>query len=425
VHSSSWTCVGSLGILPLTMPLLKLSIVFAAIILFLSRGWNLGLVLVLASAGVSLLFEYPLVAGGRDVVSASVDLLTVRLALSVVLIMSLSELLRDTHSLQGMVEALRSLIPSGKLVIAALPSLIGLLPMVGGAMFSAPMVDEVGDQLGLDRERKTFVNYWFRHIWEYVFPLYPAFMLAAALMNLETMHLARAAWPLTAASVTGGAVFGLMGISRSPTGESSSAGRLRDLRVLAISIWPVAMVIVLSLTLPIDERATLIVSLVTTIGLLMRINKIPLIRLGHILRERIAWKTILVVFGALIFRRVLDNSGAVRDVSEALSASGVPVTVIAFIVPFVAGLLTGISTGAFSIGFPVVLPLVAAEGAAVAPDWAAWLMAGGFLGVMCSPLHLCLSLTRVYFGAEWGPIYRRIVPSSLGVAVTATILLLS
>jgi hypothetical protein len=101
------------------------------------------------------------------------------------------------------------------------------------------------------------------------------------------------------------------------------------------------------------------------------------------------------------------------------------VVVIAFLVPFIAGLLTGISTGAYSIGFPVVMPLVAGDGAAIAPGWAAWLMAGGFLGVMCSPLHLCLSLTRVYFGAEWGPIFRRIVPSSLGVALTAAMLLLS
>jgi len=53
-------------------------------------------------------------------------------------------------------------------------------------------------------------------------------------------------------------------------------------------------------------------------------------------------------------------------------------------------------------------------------------MAGGFLGVMFSPVHLCLALTRVYFKAEWGPIYRLIAPSALLVAGTAGgILLLS
>jgi hypothetical protein len=96
---------------------------------------------------------------------------------------------------------------------------------------------------------------------------------------------------------------------------------------------------------------------------------------------------------------------------------------IAFVVPFIAGLLTGLSHAAFSIGFPIVIPLVAADGAPVASGWAAWMMAGAFLGVMYSPLHLCLSLTRIYFEAEWGPIYRRIAPSTLAVAATAALLL--
>jgi hypothetical protein len=132
---------------------------------------------------------------------------------------------------------------------------------------------------------------------------------------------------------------------------------------------------------------------------------------------------VAVLFGALVFRRVLDGSGAVIAVSQALTASHVPPAVVAFLIPFIAGLLTGLAIGAISIGFPVVLPLIA-SGGAIAPGWAAWLMAGGFLGVLCSPLHLCLSLTQAYFEADWGPTYRRIAASSLAVATTAALLLL-
>jgi hypothetical protein len=406
------------------MALVKLGIVFAGIVLLLSRRWNLGLVLLLASVAVGLLFKYPLPSVGRDVLLTSVDLLTLRLAVSVVMIMVLSELLRETASLKGMVEALQGLIPSGRLVIAALPALVGLLPMVGGAMFSAPMVAEVGQRFNVDQERKTFINYWFRHIWEYVFPLYPSMMLAAALLNLETFQLASATWPLTAAAVVSGAIFGLMGMPQTPNAQTSSSARLRRLRTLAASIWPIALVILLSLALPLDQRATLILGLVVTIALVMIVERIQLRTLGHILRKRIPWKTVVVLFGALIFRRVLDNSGAVLGVSQTLIRSRVPPVLIAFIVPFIAGLLTGLSHAAFSIGFPVVMPLVVPAGAAPTAGWAAWMMAGAFLGVMCSPLHLCLSLTRVYFEAEWGPIYRRIAPSTLAVAATAAALLL-
>lgn len=407
------------------MALIKLGLVFAGIVLLITRRWNLGIVLLLASAAVGSLFGYPLVSVARDVVYASVDLLTIRIAVSVVLIMVLSELLRETGSLRAMVAALQSLVPSGRLVIAALPALIGLLPMVGGAMFSAPMVNEVGDRFNLDRERKTFINYWFRHIWEYAFPLYPSMMLAAALLQMETFQLASVTWPLTLTAVVSGALFGLVTVPESSDAGAPAASRAQQLRTLSAALWPIAAAIALSLGLPVDERARLILGLVVTIAVLMSVKNLGLATLGDILRHRLPWQTVMVIFGALIFRRVLDQSGAVHDVSAALIRSGVPLVLIAFLVPFVAGLLTGLSHAAFSIGFPIVLPLVAPSGGVPPTGWAAWMMAGAFLGVMWSPLHLCLSLTRVYFEADWGPIYARIAPSTVFVALTAGLLLLA
>jgi len=406
--------------------LLKLIFVFAGIVILLSRKWNLGLVLLLASVAIGLLFAYPPLEIMRDILLTTVDLLTLRLALAVVLITTLGELLRQTASLKGMVEALQALIPNGRIVIAALPALIGLLPMVGGAMFSAPMVDEVGDRLGVDREHKTFVNYWFRHIWEPVFPLYPSILLAAALLDLTTTQLAGTTWPLTLAAVMGGLFFGLLGLPRHSNTDPPTIPRAQSLRTLVTSIWPIALVITLSLILPVDKRFTLILSLLVTIALMMAVKRIPLRDLGTILRERIPWKTVAVIFGALIFRRVLENSGAVIAVSDALTYLHLPLPAVAFAVPFIVGLLTGLVVAAFSIGFPVILPLIVVNRGTITPEWAAWLMAGGFIGAMLSPAHLCLALTRVYFKAEWGPIYRFLVPSAFLVTATAaTVLLLS
>jgi hypothetical protein len=184
------------------------------------------------------------------------------------------------------------------------------------------------------------------------------------------------------------------------------------------------LVIALSLTLPVDERISLILSLLVTITLMMVTSHIPPRDLVTILRRRIPWKTVVVIFGALIFRRVLENSGAVLAVSDALTGLHIPLAVVAFGIPFIAGLLTGLVFAGFSIGFPVILPLVAADGGTIAPAWTAWLLAGGFMGAMLSPVHLCLALTRVYFKAEWGPIYRRIAPAALLVAATAATMLL-
>jgi integral membrane protein (TIGR00529 family) len=404
--------------------LFKLILIFAGIVLLLSRKWDLGLVLLLASAAVGLLFGYPLLDIGRDVCQATIDPLTLRLALIVVLIMLLGELLRQTASMQGMVEAIQALISNGRIVIAALPALIGFLPMVGGAMFSAPMVDEVGDRLKVSGARKTFVNYWFRHIWEPVFPLYPSMLLAAELLGLTTIQLAKATWPLAATAAMGGGLFGLLGLPRRGDADPPQRPRVQNLHTLATSIWPVALVVILSLILPIDERLTLILSLLATIGLMMAVKRISPRDVGAILHERIPWKSVVVIFGALIFRRVLDTSGAVVAISGSLTDLHIPPAGVAFAVPFIAGLLTGLMSAAFSIGIPVVMPLVVADGRTIAPGWTAWLLAGGFLGTMLSPLHLCLALTRVYFKAGWGPVYRLIAPSALLMTAMAGVLLL-
>jgi hypothetical protein len=250
-------------------------------------------------------------------------------------------------------------------------------------------------------------------------------MLSAALLGLTTFELARATWPLAAAAIAGGAVFGLLGMHPSEDELDANPSVTNPLRVLAGSIWPIGLVIGLSLLLPIDERFSLVISLLVTITLLMAVKRVPVADLWDIIVARIPWKTVAVIFSALIFRRVLDESGAVVAVSQDLTRLDVPLALVTFTVPFVAGLLTGLASAAFSIGFPVVAPLLASSAGTVAPSWAAWLMAGGFLGVMLSPLHLCLALTRVYFHAAWGPIYRRIVPAVLSVAVMAGVLLVS
>ena len=404
--------------------LLKLTLIFAGIVVSLSRKWNLGVVLLLAAVATGILFAHPIQEIGRDALLASVDFLTLRVALVIAMIMVLGELLRRTAAMEAMVEALQALIPNGRIVIAALPVLVGFLPMVGGAMFTAPMVDEIGDRLGAGKDRKTFVNYWFRHIWEPICPTFPSALIAAALLGLTTTQLARATWPIALAAVIGGLLFGLLGLPRRSAHEPAPPPRAQSLRTLAASIWPVVLVIVLSLTLPIDERFSLILSLALTIALLMAAKHIPLRDLGTILQKHVAWELVVLVFGALIFRRVLENSGAVLAVSDELTALHIPLPVLAFGVPFIGSLLTGLIFAGFSIGFPVILPLLAADGGTIAPGWIAWLLAGGYLGAMCSPVHMCLALTRVYFKAEWGPIYRRIAPAAALVVATAATMLL-
>lgn len=398
--------------------LFKLAFVFAGIVILLGRKWNLGLVLVLAALSVGLLFARPLPVLAGDMLAGIADLLTLRLALAVALIMALGELMRQSGALEEMVTALQGLAPGKRAAIAALPSLIGLLPMVGGAMFSAPLVDELGKRLDAPGELKTFINYWFRHMWEPVFPLYSSMLLAAELLHLSPLQLAASAWPLAIAFIAGGFVFGLTKLPR----DNPHTFRFdrQSLRMLMCSIWPIVLVIILSLGLPIDERFNLIVGLLIAIALLVVFRHIPLSNLTAVFRKHMLWNAVLTIFGAMVFQHVLERSGAVENVAGTLADLRVPIPLIVFGAPFIPGLFTGLMAAAYSIGFPVALPLVLAkEGGRMTAGWVAWVLAGGVVGTMLSPLHLCLALTRTYFGAGWGAVYRLVLPAALLVILVA------
>ena len=45
--------------------------------------------------------------------------------------------------------------------------------------------------------------------------------------------------------------------------------------------------------------------------------------------------------------------------------------------------------------------------------------AGGYAGVMLSPVHLCLVLTAEYFKADLGAVYREVVKPVLAVLLVA------
>ena len=67
-----------------------------------------------------------------------------------------------------------------------IPAAIGLVPMPGGALFSAPLVGKTAENSNNSAEWKAAVNYWFRHILEYWWPLYPVVIVTLSIFTLQT-----------------------------------------------------------------------------------------------------------------------------------------------------------------------------------------------------------------------------------------------
>ncbi len=118
-----------------------------------------------------------------------------------VLILIMSRVMKETGHMDRLVESFARLSKDARMVGSVMTALIGLLPMPGGALFSAPMVDTSLQNLSVSREQKAVFNCWFRHVWEYWWPLYPGVVLAVALLGVETWRYMVFMAPMTLFSV--------------------------------------------------------------------------------------------------------------------------------------------------------------------------------------------------------------------------------
>jgi len=363
--------------------------------------------MLIASGILALLYLMPPLSMLSTIKAVFSDKVTIKLALALTLIRIFELLLRERDVLSDMMKASRALILRKKAVMVSMPLLIGLLPSVGGAYFSAPMVDESTKGMNMSQEEKAFINYWFRHPWEYVLPLYPGILLASALSNIELRSLIIANAAYAVFIVITGFIFSMRAAEGSfPESEGVSKKGL-------LSFVPIAIVLALVIFLHVELHYALAI-VVPLLFIFYRFRAGDIIRA---LKHGFAMDVIILILGVMLFKETMEATGAVKNLSEFLTIKGIPFTPILFLLPFVSGLLTGVTVGFVGSTFPLILSI--AGGSSV---WViSFAFASGFTGVLLSPVHICLVLTREYFKADiWG-VYKKIIPAGVIVFLVAVV----
>lgn len=317
---------------------------------------------------------------------------TVQLIGVVALIEMLTVFLQKTGGLQRMLAALRGVIDNARVLVALVPSILGLLPVPGGAVLSAPMVGAYGDEIGMDRERKASVNLFFRHIWDLVFPFKPHLILAATVLNLPLFALIGWQLPVTLASACFGYWFL---VARIPSGgraehqvEEAGDGSSR----LWVDAAPLVLPMILALVLRIDFLWALALGLL--VGLVSRGFSGTLLR--EMVIKGIQPRLLFSLAAVMIFKTVVESTGVVQAVATILTGEGASLTVLALVLPFAVGLATGLELVAVGIVFPLLTALVP-SGASPIPFIIVMMISNGIAQTL-SPAHVCMIAGNEYFG---------------------------
>jgi hypothetical protein len=379
---------------------LKLAIVIIFVLILIRLKIDLGFVLFSGSLLAGLIVGMSIKELIKVIYNTSFNKDTFNLIGIILLVLLLGKLLQFIGNFQNMVNSLNHIIPEPRIAMVLPASIIGLLPMLGGALLSAPMIEEGSREMNVSPEEKTFLNYWFRHIWEYCWPLYPGLIVAITIVKIPIEKLIIIQFPFTILAIILGLIILFLRIPKIRSKTLETRGYLKNLILLFKSLWPIILVLILIFLIEIP----MILALGIVVLFIFILAKINIKEKFEILIKSISLKIIFLLYSVMLFKRVILESNIFSSILNVIGSKGVASIALLFLTPFLIAFLTGVNQAYVAVSFPILLPIFGVD----RPDliYVMFAYVSGFLGILLSPAHLCLILTLQYFNAELKKVYR-------------------
>ena len=328
-------------------------------------------------------------------------------------VMCLEIELRTSGALAGMVHALQRIFSSNRVTLAVMPAFLGLLPSLGGARFSAPIVEEASKGLGLTSDHQAAINFWFRHIFEFSSPIIPGMIMACNIAGVAySEFITHLCW-LTVLMFSVGWFVLIRPIKADSIKENTGtqAADEQGWQDLWLSLSPVILTFVLVVFF--NMNASVGMGVVTAgLFLVLHFTKRE-VSLKEVVVGAIDMKMFFNVLCILYFIQILTVTQVLQEIVTAFQSSPLPVPVIIACVSFIIGVLTGMSQGHVAIIMPIIAAMQTGS-----LNLAGVAMAFGVAGQMLTPTHMCLVVTVDYFKANF---FKTLKPVLIGEVMLLTI----
>jgi len=396
-------------------PSLALLASIAGILILLRLKVHPGLAIFAGSLIVALLV-LPLQSIPGLMLQSLLDYQTLRLLAIIVCALTLSQLLEVKGLLTKLAATMERIGP--KLAMHLTPAAIGLVPMPAGALVSAAALRDLVGRMGLTPEQATFINYWFRHIWEYFLPVYPAVITASIVLSVQLSSVMITLVPMTALSIAFGAIssYRILKLKKTPEAREESSGSIT--RNLLRASWPLLLLISLVL-LGLDA----VIAFPLTLALLAVQQRAKWPELKKAFKYGLDPKFLLLLYAVMFYKATIEGSNTAYALLSDMESIRMPALVILAALPFLMGLATGIGMAFVGVAFPLLLPFLAPG---LELNGCALLLAytSGEVGVLLSPVHLCLTFSAEYFKASLATVYRYLVPPLIAIQAAAVVIYL-
>jgi integral membrane protein (TIGR00529 family) len=304
---------------------------------------------------------------------------------------------QQTGKAQELAENLGNMIPS-RILVAIIPAIFGVLPVTGGALFSAPLVDSEGDKIGIKKERKAFLNMWFRHIPHLAYPLETALVIASHLTGVSLATLIIYQIPVFIVGLLFGYLVGLRGLEK----EGALIIKWSYFRGFLLSFLPILVTVFLTAILNVKIFIAVFIGSI----LLFVMTRSKEFAVASSLKTMI--NMALIGFGVMIFRQISQDSGVWDGVVKLVQANSLWPPILLVSLPMLIGFTLGESSPSITLSLSVLLNLYKFN-----PPEVCLVYTCMYFGHLISPLHLCFSVTSEYFKTETLQVYKRFIPATV------------
>ena len=409
--------------------LIGVIIAFAVIIYLIRKKLNFGLSLIFGSIIVGLfsLQEISPVDIPKSFIEATIysfedqtiNFQTIELAILLTLIYILAKAMQETDAINKMINSLRTLFYRGG-TLGIIPAVYGLMPVPGGALFSAPMIDKEGEKYKLRQDQKNFLNVWFRHIWFPIFPVSSAMLLIISydFSNINIYELIIADLPAFIAFILIGLIYLKLFIKNSYEPIKKPKKDYKGLVYLLPPILPIIIYVLFFIAFILAgfqnikdfQRIIFIIGVILSLITLYYLLDIQWKEYLNILKKSVSFNLALAIFGIMIFREIIETSRSNEILAHVLGGLPFPALIIVLIAPFFLGLITGYNFGAIALSYFLVEPFFRYTGINIV-GVTSLVFISSLLGYLISPIHLCNVVSSEYLKTDVTRIYKMYLPA--------------
>ncbi len=401
--------------------LIGVSIAFLLVIFLIRKKYNFGLSLLAGSLilGLFSLQEISIVDLFNAVLKASLYSFktheivteTIELALLMTLIYMLAKLMQETGAITKLIDSLRTFFSKGG-ILALIPAVYGLMPVPGGALFSAPMIDEEGNTYHITKDQKNMLNIWFRHIW---FPIYPVSAAMILVCSVDFSHISIYSLILAnMISFVASIGIGLFFLNRFIKKDYKIKERTKKDSNGFIYLLPLIAPLIFYVFLQffgISQTRCFLIGVVFSIIILFLISRIHIKAYLHFIRKSLTFKLALAIFGIMIFREIFEVSNANVIIAKLITGLAFPAILLVIVIPLILGLLTGYNLGAIALSYFLVQPFFPFSHVNLI-GLTSIIFMSSFVGYLISPIHLCNVLSSDYLKTDTTRMYRMFLPAA-------------